>query len=115
MLGSGNWKRGLALLGIFNLNHQPIRLLEPLDSRQRLTRTAAQIKIHLVLAAFDLIHNYFLGNEKDVGKQVQVGIDLETMRLQSLSAAYVGKQNPSGAVGNQNRLLKQVQQIRQQA
>jgi len=112
MLCRGGQRNGLAFFGIFDPNDEPIPFGEPLDSREYpFPNDPPNSRSTLVLTAFDLIQNDFLVHAKHVGKQVQVRVERETMKLQPLCGARIGKQNPSRAVRNQNRVLKQVSRL----
>jgi len=90
----------LAFFGVFDPNDEPIGFGKPLDSREYHSRTTIELSIDLVLARLRSDPKLFsVARRSSVGKQVQVRVKRETMKLQPLHGARIGKQNPSRAVG----------------
>jgi hypothetical protein len=86
-----------------------------LDSRKGLAGTTVKLRINPVFAAIDLIQNCLGAQAQQIGKQVRVRLESESVRCQLLLSSQIGEHDSAGTVGNEDRLFQQIEKIRRYA
>jgi hypothetical protein len=103
---------GLALqrthFRVFDPDDQPVRFRQPLDARASRAFAAIEFRIDLEFSTLDLIPDNFGIEAKQVGKQVQIRFEQETVGREAVFPLHVHLEDPTRPVGNKDWLFQQI-------